>query len=568
MSSLEDLSRLLEAVVKEADGDKALRAITQSALSLTKSQYAMIAMLDETGGMLQIRYGAGQGFNTAEVSSVPVDIAKENGIVGYVAATGSTFQSGNVDKEPHYLRLFKTTQSEIAVPIYDGDERVRAVLNLETDRKNAYSPGDQEMALCLANIASMVMAQIDHRDREEALIQIGSALDSSLTEESLIERVIGVAETVLRFEACSIFLHDRVSDTFVLRGTIGTLKPQVGKISYSPGEGFTGWVCKHGEPILLDNPQVDGRWKGKFVEIPNDEICSFLAVPIISRTGPIGAIRALRRKSSNQFLDNRFRPTDLRLFQAIAEQVASGLENTRNVTRLVRDQRMIAWGELSAKSSHMIGNRVFALKGDVNELGYLVSSPNPSQEELKELQESLVTNVMRIEEILQDFRDFVTATQLDLSPEDLKQIVLETVNEVFPKRSAVKLELDLHDVPILNVDSRRIRRAVSELIENSLNHVEKGVLTVRTKLAPQGTYGSRLSRQMDCVEISVQDDGPGVGEDRKSLIFQPFHSGRVKGMGLGLSIVKGIIDAHGGEVFEAGNEGSGANFVMLLPLTE
>jgi two-component system sensor histidine kinase HydH len=64
----------------------------------------------------------------------------------------------------------------------------------------------------------------------------------------------------------------------------------------------------------------------------------------------------------------------------------------------------------------------------------------------------------------------------------------------------------------------------------------------------------------------VEDSGPGVPDDVKSLIFQPFYSGRVKGMGLGLGIVKGIVDAHGGDVFENGVFREGARFVLHVPL--
>ncbi len=66
--------------------------------------------------------------------------------------------------------------------------------------------------------------------------------------------------------------------------------------------------------------------------------------------------------------------------------------------------------------------------------------------------------------------------------------------------------------------------------------------------------------------IEVEDEGPGVPEEQKSKVFDPYQTSRAKGMGLGLSIVKGIADAHGGTVFEAGEEGKGARFVILLPI--
>ncbi len=555
------LAVLIAELNTETNTDKALDRIAQVARTFTNSRNAIIAVLNDYMGHLEVRSALHDEIRAGErLDRLPLAVGDEEGIVGYVAATGSTKLTGNVSAERNYKRLFESTVSEIAVPIRDRNRRVRAVISVGTDRPNAYDEKDREVLHVLADLTSLVLQQEGYVSHEEALIQIGSSL-REVTEEGLLDRVIHVAKDVLRLQACSIFLEDPVTDTFVLRGTVGWAKEQVGLIRYERGEGFTGWVGDTGEPILLTDPQTDPRWRGKYVEIPSDDIASFLAVPIIVRKRSVGVIRVLRRKTENRFLDNRFTPDDLRLLEAIAEQVAAGLENSRNMESVIRNERMIAWGELSAKSSHMIGNRVFALKGDVNELGHTLKDGRATIEELQELHQSLATNVTRIEEILQDFRDFVTATQLDRHPTDLNQLVKETVDEVFPKRSGIELKLDLaSDLPEASADPKRLRRAISELIENAINHMDTGALCIATRSIAKG----REERMV--AEIEISDTGPGVEADQKALIFQPFFSKRVKGMGLGLSIVKGIVDAHGGEVYEAGEGGEGARFVIRLPL--
>ena len=68
------------------------------------------------------------------------------------------------------------------------------------------------------------------------------------------------------------------------------------------------------------------------------------------------------------------------------------------------------------------------------------------------------------------------------------------------------------------------------------------------------------------VRIDFIDHGPGLSEQDRARVFQPFYTKKAKGMGLGLSIVKGIIEAHGGAILEIGNEDEqGAHFVVLLP---
>ena len=476
----------------------------------------------------------------------------DTSIIGSVA-TGSPIRS-SLAGSPEFRPLFATTRSEIAIPVRDRHDRLRAVLHAESNEEGAFDADDMDLADALAALASTVLARESALRREEALGQIASALDAVRGEEALIDRVIGVAEGVLRFQACSIFLLDERTDRFVLRGTTSVLRPSIGLLTYARSEGFTGWVCDQGQPILLDDPQGDSRWRGKFVEIPSREIASFLAVPIVKRGRSWGAIRVLRRKTKNRYLDNRFTTDDLRLMQAVADQFATGLENLRLYESTVRSERMVAWGELSAKSSHMIGNRVFALKGDVNELGHLIEEPELDLESLKGLHKDLRANLIRIEEILQDFRDFVTATQLDRQPGDLNTLVRETVEEVFPKRTSVLLDLQLGELPTIRFDGKKLRRAISELVENAFHYMDEGVLRVATGTTTEQAW------------VEIQDSGPGVPEAEKGRIFQPFFTGRVKGMGLGLSIVKGIVDAHGGEVREVGAPSEGARFVILLPV--
>jgi signal transduction histidine kinase len=563
------LAELLAMVASEPSTDAALDKLTAAVLGFTGSRNAMIARLDETQGVLVMRHGAGDEWTKKGVN-VEIGLDLREGIVAYVAATGASIVSGNVAEDPRYRNLFDTTVSEIAVPIRDSSGRIRAVLNAESDQRNAYDANAVKACELIASLAAMIVEKDDSLVREEALIAVGGALDRAQTEEELLEQVIEVASDVLRFQASSIFLLDRDGERFVLRASVGRLKDRIGQIAYKKGEGCTGWVCEMGRPIRLDQPQNDPRWRGRFLEFPSEQIAAFLAVPIMLRGACIGAIRVIRKVSENEFLDTRFTDSDERVLTAIAEQLAIGLDSIRAIEKLVRSERMIAWGELSAKSSHMIGNRVFALKGDVNELNHLLSEAQLDRDALTELQKSLMTNVTRVEEILQDFRDFVTATQLERAPGDLTALVRETVGEVFPKRSAIELDMELQDgLPPVSMDSKRLRRAVSELIENSMNFMEKGKLSIRTGLAKADHLKSaRLAEGKRFLFLEIADTGPGVDLERKEAIFQPFHSSRVRGMGLGLSIVKGIVDAHGGRIQETGSVGEGARFLILLPASE
>jgi len=561
---------LLAKVVQEKETYLALEAIMKAAREATRSRNGMIGVLDVEAGHLELVAGDGEEWTSErEGRHIEVAIGSRRGITGYVAATGKTFVTGNVVETPAYNQLFFTTVSEIAAPVRDRHGLLKAVINLESDRKDAYTAEDIAIVEAMAHIVALVLERDETLKREEALVEVGTAIDDAITESEILGKVIDVAARVLQFQACSIFLLDSRTQKYVLRASTGALRDRVDQIGYDADQGFTGTVCAQGVSICLERPQNDPRWQGKYTEIPSSEIASFVAVPIKVKGKSVGAIRALRRIPDNEYLDVRFTEDDERLLHAIADQLAVSLENIRTLEKLIHTERMGAWGELSAKSSHMIGNRVFALRGDINELEYLLRADTPNVEELRSLYKNLHTNVGRIQELLQDFRDFVTATQLHRTPGDLNQMVAETVNEMMPKRSDIDLTLHLDDdLPKTAFDPQKLRLAISELIENSMNFIEKGKMRIATRIASSEDVLQAKLGPGSYVAIDVEDDGPGVEQALKEQIFQPFYSSRVKGMGLGLSIVKGIADAHGGTVIEAGDHGKGAKFVILLPTSE
>jgi signal transduction histidine kinase len=567
------LARLMEGVAFKWGPEEALDELVLAALEHTRSRNVLIARMNDELGVIEVRNGAGRDWEeTGDSAGLRLRLSREEGggIVPYVAVTGKAFVTGDVDQEPLYRKLFERSKSEIAVPIRDRHGRVRGVLNVESDVADNYTADDVQLCMALGSLASMVLEREEMSRREEALIQIGSSLDRAMNDDELVQQVLKVAGEVLRFQSCSIFLFDTTTGKFMLRGSVGQLRDKVGSVGYRAGEGCTGWVCESGEPIRTGDPQKDPRWAGRILEFPGEQIAAYLAVPVVYRGRSIGAIRVVRRQSENPYQDNRFTEDDERLLSTIAEQVAIGLENVRSLQKQLGVERMAAWGELSAKSSHMIGNRVFAIRGDVNELGHLLADPRPRHDKLLALQQSLLTNVQRIEEILQDFRDFVMATQLSTARAELNFVVREAVQEVFPRRSKVRVEYDLAEgLPEVVIDVRKIRRAITELVENALSFFEQGALRVKTgRASAAAVRRARLARSKEYLAIEIEDQGPGIKQEHKARIFEPFFTTRVKGMGLGLSIVKGILDAHGGAVLEQGAEGKGARFLLLIPVPE
>jgi len=633
-----------------AEADELLKAALDEAMSAVGGTRAFLALVDTLSGELTLRFTAGEGWTDdirrnrfsmhnarttrgdAQLAGgeqpVPLPGARQ-GITRYVVANGRRYWTGDVSQDPYYIGFFDDVKSEVAVPVTAHGGGTIGAINVESPLPDVFN---EEHANCLAVLArrvALIIGIAEHQLREEALIAIGKDLNSAVDLETLMQDVVEQATTILRADDCSLFLMDENDNRLNLVASHGPLRDQIGRldIRYWPGEGLTGWVAQHGEVIRVGDPRTDPRWKGLFEEAPAQEVAAMMAVPVQTQRGKPGVLRVVRhRKGSLYFLPQEFTSADEDILVTLAGQLAVAIDRTRLLGRLLTAERMAAWGEMSARSAHMIGNTVFGIKGHLNELSHWLqnaqqavrdpqrearvepepSAPKPSAPEPSVLEpstavplapsqvafsrpslmdasllvEDITRGIYRLEGILGEFRDFVLATQLHTSENDINQILRHVTAESFPKHSNIDLVLNLAPkLPPLLADEAKLKRAFGELIENSVDfQPHGGMLTIRTALADAEMLRS-LPRsqqfQSPVLQVEFIDHGPGLSEQDRERVFTPFFTRKAKGMGLGLSIVKGIIEAHGGVICEAGGsdkgatgsktQRSGAHFMIFLP---
>lgn len=565
------LTRLSALITAGDSVDQVLQEILDESLKFTGANRGFLAIVDRDRGDLDPRYVAGDGWTEEKrVSRMRVSEETGKGITSHVAATGRPYRSPNVLEDPYYIMSFEDVRSELAAPLVDGYKRTRGVINVESTRPDAFTEAHERALMALAHLGTLAITVFEYRSREEALLRIGKELGTLSDESDILQRVIDVAADVLKFEDCSLFLLDPVTNKLVLRASRGPLAEQVGKASYDLGDGLTGWTGQHHEVVRLAEPHKDPRWRGRFEELPASDVGAFMAVPVRGHRGDMGVLRVQRRKSPYKWFPNDFTEADEQILTAIAAQLGTSLDNARLVRQLIRTERMAAWGEMSARSAHMIGNRVFAIKGDVNELKHVLGEQPVDPAKALALGESIEKGIFLLEEILTEFREFVKATQLELQETNINSLVREAIEESFPKRSNVELKLDLAEgLPLVNVDPTKLKRSFSELIENAVSFMpDGGEILISTSEAQDDVDKWLSPRQKGgrFIQICFRDTGPGIERENKPKVFNPFYTSRAKGMGLGLSIVKGIVDAHDGVIFEDGCCGQGARFSILLPV--
>jgi signal transduction histidine kinase len=169
--------------------------------------------------------------------------------------------------------------------------------------------------------------------------------------------------------------------------------------------------------------------------------------------------------------------------------------------------------------------------------------------------------VTRASQVIQRLRQFVRKADGERNPEDVRHVIEETTALALlgAEGRGVRLEMDFApDAPTVFIDKVQIQQVLLNLIRNAVEAMQSSPrreLLVRTAMAADGM-----------VEVSVTDSGPGLADDVREKLFQPFVTTKSAGMGVGLSICRAIVDAHGGRMWLADNPGGGAAFHFTLPV--
>ena len=190
--------------------------------------------------------------------------------------------------------------------------------------------------------------------------------------------------------------------------------------------------------------------------------------------------------------------------------------------------------------------------------------PVGREEEFRKYLNSISKETSRVGRIVSDLLAFSRRSKPQRAPADLNKLVRSTLGLVGHKLGLSNTETVLEladDLPLVECDSSQIQQVILNLVMNGSEAMQAkngGRLTVRTSLLPGGKT----------VELRVQDSGEGITPENLAKIFDPFFTTKAegKGVGLGLAVLYGIVEAHEGEVDVTSRRNEGTTFTVTLPL--
>ena len=387
-----------------------------------------------------------------------------------------------------------------------------------------------------AGLRYQARVSAEREARSRALFELTSDLAGALQ----IEQVLEVAEQTLAREVHgqALLFTLNLEEQLIASPRMSALP-----VAEQPDAGTARWVLDNDKPAGLTTDTLPGSaW-------------CFLPLAATMRTRGVLALRPHSRESL-------LRPELRAQLETSARIVAQALERVHYVEvaqgALVQIESERLRNSLLSALSHDLRTPLAVVYGLAQTLSAQCDLPEPAQE----LSHSLLTQSQRVSAMVSNLLDMARlqsgAVRLNLQWQPLDEVIGVVMNAMQPVLAGHRVKIELaHDLPLLNADAALLERVFANLLENASKYAPAG-----------GEILIAAEAHEHEVIVSVADQGPGLPSGKEELIFEKFTRGEressTPGVGLGLTICRAIIEAHGGRIWAAPVK-HGAKFEFSLP---
>jgi two-component system, NarL family, sensor kinase len=370
--------------------------------------------------------------------------------------------------------------------------------------------------------------------------------------DRLLQGVATLVTETTQTDVCFVHLLDERGRTLQLRGATPPFDGLVGKIELGLGEGVSGWVASHGEPVVLvDDKAADPRYR-YIPALRGEEFISMLSVPVVTPLGHlIGVLNVHTR------LRREFAAADVELLRSVAGLVAGAIENARLHTRLAEREealekfaeQFVEWQE--RESRRLAGEIHDGISQRIVSLFFHLSA---AADAIPDSPEVAAEQVARAQELAGAALDETRSAIAGLRPPVLDDLGL-----------AASLESLGHSFPGLDVRVEAAHCLMAEHVEAAVYRTAQEALQNAAKHADAQSVRLRLYRQRDRVLLEVTDDGIGFDVSAASRTSARVAGGVLAPTGFGLSGMRERAELLGGKLELSSAPGRGSTVRLAIP---
>ena len=238
-------------------------------------------------------------------------------------------------------------------------------------------------------------------------------------------------------------------------------------------------------------------------------------------------------------------------------------ESRLHLSELAHMNRSAVAGDMSASIAHELNQPLGAILAHVGTAKLILRSASPNLQEVQDIIADIARDDLRASEIIKRLRSFLTKTASEWRDVDLNEVVREVLKLLADQVSSSQVRLN----SVLAPQSLQVYGDPVQLQQVVVNLLVNAMESMKIAAPEQRQISIRTASQNRMAEVSVADQGPGIPPDSLSKIFEPFFTTKAQGMGIGLSIARTIVQAHGGHLGATNQTAGGAIFRFSVPMS-
>ena len=369
----------------------------------------------------------------------------------------------------------------------------------------------------------------NHLAQLETLLVLSRVLSSTLDLPTLLDLIVNAGREMTGCEGCSILLLDAKSGELYFESASGGAR-EIKRVVVPLDSSVAGWVCREGKPLVIGDTSQDTRIYRQ-ADVESDYTTrSIIAVPLQVKDKTIGCLEAVNKRGGEAF-----GPDDTEILTTLASQAAVAIQNARLFQQSDQIAQMVH--ELRTPLTGIVAYSELLMNRDLK--AALVA----------EAAHTIHSEATRLAQLINDFLDLARLesgrTRISYQEVDLAPIVRDTLQVIQPKAAEKDVTLTSQvpsGLPLVKGDPARLEQILINLVSNAVKYNHPG-----------GSVSVMAEPGEQFIVVRVQDTGKGIPAEALPHIFEKFYrvpdsEGWAQGTGLGMSIVKQLVEAHGGKI--------------------